>query len=324
MIQRRRLRIALFVLGVILAIVAVFFVVREVDWSTVRDALVGADRSYFAAGVLFYFIAKFGLAVRWAALLRTRTHLPVNVSFLHIMIAYFVNNALPFRGGELLRLLLAHRRGGGSLHFYLGSMVIERTIDAAILSLMIVFLGLAMEVPRAVSTAVFTLTGLAFALFFFAFAFPEKRDVILARLPENRVSRYFRQALQDVASSLRLMRTGDLIVAIAFSVLSWGAASVMFFFWQLSFNLNIPWFAAPLQMLSTTLATAIVSTPGGIGVYHQVVISLLGTWDVNRSVAFGFAAATHSVHLLVAIAFGILGVLREQVKGLLHAQADHQ
>ena len=69
------------------------------------------------------------------------------------LVGYFGNNALPFRLGELLRAYFLHKRIGAPFSQILGTVIIERLIDAASFILVLAFLPLVGHLPPQFQTA---------------------------------------------------------------------------------------------------------------------------------------------------------------------------
>jgi uncharacterized membrane protein YbhN (UPF0104 family) len=62
--------------------------------------------------------------------------------------------------------------------------------------------------------------------------------------------------------------------------------------------------AALVVLIAVSLAAAIPSSPGAVGIYHAVAIVALSMWDVPVSMALAFALVTHAVGMALHIGLG--------------------
>jgi len=75
-------------------------------------------------------------------------------------------------------------------------------------------------------------------------------------------------------------------------------------------NLPLDLFQALLLLASLGLASAIPSTPGYIGTYQFVAVTLLPLFGLSRSQAFTFILIMQASNYAVVTVWGLLGVWR--------------
>jgi uncharacterized membrane protein YbhN (UPF0104 family) len=89
-----------------------------------------------------YAVVTLMRAERWHAVLSAEgIHAPRAETHSLTVVGYMGNNALPARAGELLRVFLLGNRTGASKRTILGSVIVERLLDAAALGLLLVIVA---------------------------------------------------------------------------------------------------------------------------------------------------------------------------------------
>src|SRR3954449_11126733 len=112
-------------------------------WATKQEAptLPHTTEGYvelFGALALYAFVTLMR-AERWRAVLNAEgIHAPRAETHSLTVVGYMGNNALPARAGELLRVFLLGNRTGASKRTILGSVIVERLLDAAALGILLV------------------------------------------------------------------------------------------------------------------------------------------------------------------------------------------
>src|SRR4051812_30840130 len=98
--------------GVLVSIIALYFVLRGVEWDEVRSHLSGVDLPLLGLSMLAMLGAYFFMAWRWRFLLAPLTGgpLPVSDLFGATMSGYFFNSFLPARAGDVVRAHLVGRK----------------------------------------------------------------------------------------------------------------------------------------------------------------------------------------------------------------------
>jgi glycosyltransferase 2 family protein len=143
---RRRLAISL--LGSLISLVAIVVVLRSVDLGQTAEAL-GHTRVLLLAPCIVLVGAGIVLrAFRWQRLLPTvGRSVPLRRITPILLIGYLGNSVLPARLGEPIRAYLLARREGLSSFEVLGTALVERIVDVAVLSVMAFVAAWAVAAP---------------------------------------------------------------------------------------------------------------------------------------------------------------------------------
>jgi uncharacterized membrane protein YbhN (UPF0104 family) len=295
------------VLAVPLAAVLLYYALRGVDWSGVWRTIAGARWGLVVVAGTFTCGSFFLRAVRWRILLNAEARLSVGQVFCANMSGYLGNAFLPARAGELVRTLIVSGRSSLSKTYVLTTALSERLMDAIALVLWssIILLGVhprpqwMTDVSRT-TAAVATLGAIAIA------ALPHTGNLcrgLIGRLP---LPHKLRDGLVHLADQVLLgMRAfhsaGRFLGFAALTVAIWlsDACAAMICGRGLGLELSFP--VAMLLIAAMGLGSALPSTPGYVGIYQFVAVTVL--------VPFGFSKDAALAYILVAQAIGYVTVL---------------
>lgn len=312
-------RIAL--LGTIISLIAIYFIINQIQLDLLRDALNEARFIYVLPSLALMLLALVMRAFRWRLLLSHA--MPLRQTFNIMNIAYMVNNFLPLRIGEVVRVYLASRAKPPVAIFKTTStIIVERLLDLLAVVLLIaisLFLG---PVPEQLRTAGAISGVIGFAAFITLVILSGQRelshrilDFFLARLPLPGVEKLknwldqFLDGLQPLASPATL--AGALLwtgISWAFSVAA--GYVIMFTFYE------TPSIAVTcLYIAAAALAIAVPAVPGNLGTYELSILLALGALGFGEpvTVATAFAVTVHAANLLVYTITGIIGFIQEGV-----------
>ncbi|MBM3129815.1 MAG: flippase-like domain-containing protein [Chloroflexi bacterium] len=289
---------------------------RGIDWQEVWDTARDAQIEFLIAGAAIASGVYFLRGLRWRILLSAERWVPARLVFWATMIGYLGNNFLPARAGELIRSAALGRRCGISSSFVLATALTERVMDVVALLLFgfaAIFLigSQANELWRALPPLLIVAAlGVVAIGASSRLARPARSIWMRAPAPETwrrRGAEIFERFVTGL-SSLHDQRR-----ALSFSGLT-GALWVMDACGTMlaarALNLPLDLFQALLLLASLGLASAIPSTPGYIGTYQFVAVTLLPLFGLSRSQAFTFILIMQASNYAVVTVWGLLGVWR--------------
>src|SRR4051812_21622454 len=111
-----------------------------VAWATHQDAprlpSGGRELGFLALALVLYAANTLVRAQRWHRLARREgATIARRDTYALTIVGYTGNNALPARAGDVLRVLLAAPRGGGTRRSLAGTLIAERVLDVGVLAL---------------------------------------------------------------------------------------------------------------------------------------------------------------------------------------------
>lgn len=299
-----------------LALLLLFLAFRGVDWDEMWRTLHSGNPAYLLAGFGFYTISYLMRAMRWRVLLSAEQTLPPLTVFWATCAGYLGNNFLPARAGELVRTALLAARSGISASYVLATALTERIVDAALLVLIVLGALSTMDdlpdwMPGTMrGMALVGLVGLAGL-----FIAPRLRGWILgvvARLPlPPRFVEKLRGLLEQFLLGMRSVQNpGRSLAFMGITLVLWifdGLAAIAV---AAAFGLELSLVYALLILAALGLSSALPSTPGYVGIYQFVAVTVMEPLGFSRDEALVFIIALQAVIYAITIVWGGLGLWR--------------
>jgi uncharacterized protein (TIRG00374 family) len=247
-----------------------------------------------------------------------------------LLVGYLLNNILPARAGDAVRVLYLHDEAGTSRSEALGTVVTERIYD--VVALLLVLFAAAPFLPevtwltRAVYFAVaLSVVVLASGLILARYGARPTRFLMrpLVRLPGVSEEDVDRAAASLTAGLHGLHRPPTALAALALTTLSWVVVAISTWLLLIGFDLGVGLGAGFLVLVTTGLALVIPSLPAGIGVYEAATVLALSAYGVDESRALSFAVVLHGVNFFPYFLAAYLLVPRRVRRGLVrHVQSS--
>jgi uncharacterized membrane protein YbhN (UPF0104 family) len=245
----------------------------------------------------------------------------VGTVFLATMAGYLGNAFLPARAGEVVRTLVISGRSSLSKTYVLTTALSERLMDviALVLWASLILLGVHPK-PAWMGGVARTMAVVA-----------SLGAVVIAVLPhtgslcENLLRRIpmppaLRARLLEFSSQVLLgMRafhhTGRFLGFAVFTVVIWvtDAIGTMIAGHALSLSISFP--MAMLLLTGLGLGSALPSTPGYVGIYQFVAVTILVPLGIAKSQALAFILLTQAYGYVVVLVMGLPCMYRLRAKG---------
>jgi glycosyltransferase 2 family protein len=297
-----------------LAAVLLYYSLRGVEWSRIWGIIAAARWEYIlalAAIVAFNFFLR---SLRWRILLNAEAQLSVGLVFRANMAGYIGNNFLPARAGEVIRSLIVSTHSSLSKTYVLTTALSERLMDviALVLWSSLVLLGVhpkpewmdRLSRSMAVVAAVGALT---------VAILPHTGDLmrnLLHRIPMPTVLRARLLPLaEQVLLGLRAFHHWGRFGGFAlFTVAIWTLDATGTMIASRAFGLNFSFSVAMLLITALGLGSALPSTPGYLGIYQFVAVTVLTPFGVAHDAALAFIMVAQAVGYAVTLLLGLPGL----------------
>jgi len=299
--------------GIGISVVALALVLRGVDVSRTAAVLATAVPGWLALMVAFQLADVSARGLRWQRLLAPIRRVALARTFDYLLVGYLANNILPARLGELVRSHYLGDREGVSRTTTLGTVVVERTVDTAVLVAIASLAILVLQVRGAVASAVLVglalsgllVVGLGVALV--AHRLPGAGQVVALAGRWPRV--------HDLAGRLRgglavAGRPRTLGQAIGLSLLAWSATVVATAAAGQAIGLQLTTAQAALFASGTALSTAIPSGPGYLGTFELAGVGIGAVLGLPAETSFALALIVHVSVLVITSVGGAIGFVR--------------
>ena len=299
--------------GSAVSIVALAIVLRSVDLAATAGVLAAAMPAWIALAGVFIAVDVLVRAVRWRQLIAPIRSVAFGPMLSYLLIGYLANNVLPARLGELVRSHYLGDREGISRTTTLGTVVVERVVDTAVVVAIAAIAILVLRVRGvvtsavAIGVAVVALLGIALAIGIAAHRLPGAGVVATwaARWPQlGRVGAKLRDGIAVAG------RPRTLAEALLLSVVAWAATLLAFAAAGQAVGLELRIGEAALLSSGVALASAIPSGPGYLGTYEFAAVAIARALGIPAEPAFAMALLVHATILVLTSLGGLAALMR--------------
>jgi len=304
------------VLSCLLAGVLLYLSVRGVDWRRVAQTIAGAQWRYVALAAALTTLSFFLRSLRWRILLNASARFSVATVFWANMAGYLGNNFLPARAGEFIRSFLISSRSSLSKTYVLTTAFGERLMDviALVLWSSLVLLGLEPK-PRWMADLSRTMALVASAGAAAIAILPHTGGLLerlLHRIPLPAGLRKFLLRLaEQVLEGLRAFHDWGRFAGFVFlTVVIWLSDSFTVISGAHALGIGISFRVALLLLTGLGLGSALPSTPGYVGIYQFVAVTVLTPFGISRDGALAYILVAQALGYVLVLAFGLPGLYK--------------
>jgi hypothetical protein len=305
-------------LAAIFAIVLLYYSLRGINWPEVWATLAHADLKYILLWLSIVTVALILRALRWRVLLSAEGQVSVPTAFWATAAGYFGNNFLPFRAGEVVRTLMISARTGMSKSFVLTTALSERIFDAITLVGVAAILLLTMPTkPGWFSHAAtpFSIIGLGGVL---AIVLLPKLEPlwasILRKMPiPSLLTERLIGIMEKVLAGVRALHDAKrLFIFMGFTIVIWSCDSVTAVIGMRALGLSMSLSVAFLLITGLAMGSALPSTPGYVGIYQFVAVSVLVPFGFSKTDAIAYILLFQALQFANYAVWGVLALTRNK------------
>jgi uncharacterized protein (TIRG00374 family) len=304
----RRLLLAVAVLGTLACIVLAF---GDLDWHVVWRAFRDCDPLWLVPSLALFAGTVMMRALRWRSLFLPASRPSIGTMIRATLVGYLYLSILPVRAGEPARVLVLNQLSGRPKAEIAGTAIVERIFDLA--ALLLCFFALSPWLPAGswARPLAYVAGGAALAIAAIVYLLRTTGDRGLRVLlrPFSLLPRVGRESAELAAVNLRQGLAGlhdrsTAVLALSFTMASWlllGAACSVAVH---AFHLHVSALAGMLVVIAVSLAAAIPSLPGGLGIFEAACVAALNPYGVPRGDAVAFAFAWHALNVVPFLLLG--------------------
>lgn len=292
--------------GLLVTAIFLWILERNLDADSLSQALARITWQSLFFGLAFLAVGYTLRIVRWWLLLRPlEPGLPLKTCVWPFLSSIAVNNVLPFRAGDALRVFGFRKQLRSPAMRVLGTLIVERLLD--ILSILSFFFAGVLALPdSAIPDTYITLAtwlaalGSGFLLILILSApylAPLVRKILGLSMFRNAHWRAPAEALSsNLISAFSVLHTpGKALTLIGCSAAIWAFEGAVFAAVVHSFDLDFHVFAGWFSMATGTLATMLPSSPGYVGTFDYFAAQGLVAYGSSTETAVAFAITVHAV-----------------------------
>jgi hypothetical protein len=297
-----------------LAAVLLYYALRGVEWRRVWQIMLGARWQYLAVGVGMSAVNYFVRSLRWRVLLNARGHFPVGAVFWATMAGYMGNNLLPARAGEVVRSLIISDQSALSRTYVLTTALTERLMDAIALVLCGSIVLLQVRPKPAWMDHVGRSTAVVAALGALMVAvLPHVEGLIqkvlrLMPLPGAIGDRLVGFAEQILLGLRVFHHAGRLLSFTLFTAMIWVMDALGSMVASRAFDIHMTFPVALLLLAGMGLGSALPATPGYVGIYQFVAVTILPPFGIDRNAALAYIIVMQALGSALVLVLGSFGL----------------
>lgn len=312
-----------------LAGIFLFLAFRGKDLGEIWNSLIAVHWIWFVVLFVGSALSHLIRAWRWKYLLHPiKSNISLRNTFSATMVGYLINSIIP-RLGEFVRPYVMGKLEGISKSATMGTIILERVLDAVTFVLIVlIVLSIYAEpfavwfpsmaqfewlffVGAAVMAVVFILIFLRAELFF---RFVTKLSFLLPKKIRAQADHIFTSFLSGFQAS---KHPGNFVMIAVTSILIWLSYIVLLYVpfyiygFTEAYGLNLG--SAAVLQVSSGLAFAL-PTPSGIGSYHAFIsFTLTKLFSVNVELALSYAFYTHIVGFFTTTILGLYFFFKDKI-----------
>jgi hypothetical protein len=299
-----------------LAALLLYLAFRGVDWGKMVETLRQGNVALLALAFGVITVSYFLRGMRWRVLLSAEKLLHPLTVFWGTCAGYLGNSFLPARAGELIRSALIAQKGNLSVSFTLATALTERIIDVPVLVILgLIALPAVDGIPDWLTGAVrvFALTGVGATLALLIVPRFEKQVLaLLGRLPlpvnlRERVLAFVQKFLQGLRAFQDPVRA---LSFLGLTALVWTLDVVAAMIIASAFGMSFTPAETILLLAGLGLASAAPSTPGYVGIYQFVAVTVLQPFGYSKEQALAYIVAFQAMTYLIVLVWGLTGLWR--------------
>jgi len=317
-----------YLFSIVLTFGLLYIAFRSVDGERLAAAMRSANYLWLLVMFLLLMISHSLRSWRWRYFLDPiKPRVGFRNLFSAVMVGYVVNNVLP-RAGELVRPYTLGRLESIPKSAALGTIVVERIMDAISILLLLVLIPLVYDGPLRETFPWLKKAGIILSVVMTAFVVVAvvlmmNREIAtkLVGVFQHVISERLHLRVHGMVHSfldgfLFLKRPDNFLIIFFLSVGVWLLYVAMMYAAFFAFHIEetLGWRGAIVILAISSIGVA-MPTPGSTGSYHVFTSqALTGLFFVPPDVALGYATLTHAVGYVGVSLVGLFFFLHDHVK----------
>jgi uncharacterized protein (TIRG00374 family) len=313
-------------IAVVLASVLLYYSLRGVEWRQVVRIVRGARPDLLGLTVVVSSGNLLLRSLRWRILLNAEGRVSVPTAFWATAAGYFGNNFLPARAGEIVRTAFISARCRLDYPYVLATALCERIVDAVTLVAIAALVLLTLPTrpgwlaDAATPFLIAGLVGVSLIIVLPWLTSFGKQWIERMPLPRPLVPKLI-AVLEQAVRGIRAFHDARRLLGFAgLTIVIWSLDAVGTVIGAAALGLSIPLSVAFLLIAALGLGSALPSTPGYVGIYQIVAVTVLPPFGLSRTDAIAYIIVAQALAYVVIGFWGAIGLLQYRRNGRSGAQ----
>lgn len=310
--------------GIALSLFFIFLAFRQVSFNQVLLALGRANYWYLLPVLAVIVLSLVLRSLRWQYLLAPLQKVKIGGLFTSLTIGYMANTFLPAHLGEFVRAWHLQKKTGIASSSVFATIVMERLIDVFSLLLLLAVSLMVFPFPGWVQKSGGVMLALVAALsvlLLWMKKYQLKTMALSARLlrplPASLAAKIKGLLQQFLNGVTALKRPAHYLAVGVLSLLIWVCyiltIQLLFFAFTFAGRYQLPWSAALVVTVVTTISVVVPSSPGYVGSFHYLCQLALGLFAIPKGPALSYAFVLHAVSVYPLFFLGLFFLAREKL-----------
>ncbi len=313
-------------IGIAVSALLLWYALKGIDVAQVVTALRGSNVLLWALCTIASQLIFPLRARRWRTILDpVAPRLPFGPLWRATAIGMMGNNVLPARAGELVRVfVLCRERRDVPWSAALGSLAVDRVLDALCVVILLVVAMLAPDFPAGfaiagtpVRSTAFVMAGVvavAFGGLFAVATWPHPMEALVVRITTAVLPRFSHRIgalVHSVAAGLSVVREPSrFLAAFAWAMAHWLMNGLAFWLGFRAVGVVAPFTAALFVQAIIVIGVSVPSSPGFVGVFETMAKLALPVYGVSQAQAVTWAIGFHVLSYIPITVIGAWYFLR--------------
>ena len=300
------------VIGTFVGGIALYFALRQMDFTLAWRAMGKLSLPWLAAAVVISFLTHVLKALRWRMLLKAHdARYPFLRILSYLLAGQLVNIFIPGRAGDIGRAVVLGNQGAGKV-FSLGTVVMEKVLDIVFYAALAILLISRIAVPDQIQIRpeyllLFLLVPII-TLGLLGLKWPwVSHRMIDWKFPRGDKRREaFHSAIKSMGRVLDVLSDpARFLYVMMFSALAWLSGWLTNEIVLNAFDLDFSLFVSLMLLIVLQAGISVNLVPGTLGVFEYLCVLVLGRFSVSMETAIAYGVVLHLVVLLPLVAGGI-------------------
>jgi len=321
-------KISKYALTTIIVVGSLWLAMRKINIPALINELETINWFWALIPIPIMLLSHYIRAMRWRTILKPIIkHNSMLNLFSAVMIGYFFNNILP-RGGEVIRPYVYAKREKASFSSVFATIILERLLD--VLTLLFLFvIALIFTRDRIInafppgsniSSIIYML--IAGTVLICLCFYPPIMGWILDKTIKPLSLRLYTKIsdlFEKFSHGFDVIKTpSEYLRIIIESLLIWTCYAIpmymMFYCFSFSAHISLGFSDALLLIIISGIGVSIAPTPGGIGVFHYVVmIAMMKLYGLSAEQGLAYATINHFINFALQVVVGLGFFIRERI-----------
>ncbi len=309
-----------FIISLLISLFFLYFAFKNFNLNETLGYIQRTNFFYILLGTLIFLFSFLLRGMRWKMILMKGEEINLNLAMSNIFIGQMGNNILPWRMGDLWRVIMMKKQGKFPMTSTGAAIGTERLYDG----ITIVILGV-------ISSSIYSIhMRMVEFLYYFAGGIAAVMLLVFLffKIFGNKQGEFIRNVLSGI-SSIRSPLTFSYIMS--FTLIIWLIESFSFYFFFLSSGFKLSILQLFFVVFSLNIALLIPAAPASLGTFEYAIVLSGKLFSIPKSASVSLAITIHFMRFLsiniVALFFMVfMGMkVRKEIKEVEEAsQAENE